>query len=118
VSRIVLPWTDIKSYRTEIGPTLRRPPRPTSCLDPACPSERIWYDGWRHVFSIVLADGGHAQRIDEGLPLQRAPAERVTHGGAHLLAVPDAQRTARRSESAAVVPLAAVPGVPASDRPA
>lgn len=71
MSRIVLPWTEIGTYRTQIGPKLRRPPRPTRCLDPACPSERIWYDGWRHVFSIVLAEGGHAQRIDEGLPLQR-----------------------------------------------
>lgn len=76
VSRIVLPWTDIRSYRTQIGPELERPPRPTSCLDPACPGERIWYDGWRHVYSIVLAEDGRAHRIDEGLPLQRVACSR------------------------------------------
>jgi hypothetical protein len=36
-----------------------------------CPGKWIWYDGWRHVFSVVLVEDGRAERIDEGLPLQR-----------------------------------------------
>lgn len=70
MSSIVLSWTDIKSYRAQIGPGLGRPPRPTACPD--CPGTRIWYDGWRWVFSVVLAEAGLPQRLDEGLPLQRA----------------------------------------------
>jgi hypothetical protein len=74
LSSIVLPWTDIKSYRAQIGPGLERPPRPTAC--PVCPCQWIWYDGWRFVFSVVLAEGGQAQRLDEGLPLQRVACAR------------------------------------------
>ena len=74
MSSIVLPWTDIKSYRAQIGPGLERPPRPTAC--PVCPCQWIWYDGWRFVFSVVLAEGGQAQRLDEGLPLQRVACAR------------------------------------------
>jgi transposase-like protein len=74
LSSIVLPWTDIKSYRAQIGPSLERPPRPTAC--PVCPCRWIWYDGWRFVFSVVLAEGGQAQRLDEGLPLQRVACAR------------------------------------------
>jgi hypothetical protein len=69
VSSIVLPWTDIKSYRAQIGPELARPPRPTACPD--CPSRRIWYDGWRLVFCVALREDGEPQRLNEGLPLQR-----------------------------------------------
>ena len=69
MSSIVLPWTDIKSYRGQIGPGLGRPPRPSAC--PVCPCRWIWYDGWRLVFSVVLAESGEAVRLDEGLPLQR-----------------------------------------------
>lgn len=69
MSSIVLPWTDIKSYRAEVGPGIGRPPRPTAC--PECPGERIWYDGWRHVFSVVLVEDGRAERIDDGVALQR-----------------------------------------------
>jgi hypothetical protein len=74
VSSIVLPWTDIKSYRTQVGPGVGRPPRPTRCIDQVCASEWIWYDGWRYVFSVVLAEDGRVVRLDEdeGLPLQRA----------------------------------------------
>jgi hypothetical protein len=69
LSSILLPWTDIKSYRAQIGPGLGRPPRPSAC--PTCPGQWIWYDGWRFVFSVVLAESSQAQRLDEGLPLQR-----------------------------------------------
>jgi hypothetical protein len=69
LSSIVLPWTDCKSYRAAVGPGIGRPARPTACR--ACAGTRIWYDGWRRVYSIVLAEGGRAERLDEGLPLQR-----------------------------------------------
>jgi hypothetical protein len=36
-----------------------------------CPGKRVWYDGWRHVFSVVLVEAGRAERVDEGVPLQR-----------------------------------------------
>ena len=73
MSSFVLPWTDIKSYRAEIGPGLARPPRPTAC--PACPSEWIWYDGWRRVSGEVVGPGGEAERFEE-LPLQRVACSR------------------------------------------
>jgi hypothetical protein len=69
LSSIVLPWTDIKSYRAEIGPGIGRPLRPTACL--RCPGKRIWYDGWRWVFGVLLAEDAHTERIDDGLPVQR-----------------------------------------------
>lgn len=69
MSSIVLPWTDIKSYRADVGPGIGRPPRPIACL--RCPGTRIWYDGWRHVFSVVLVDDGRRERVDDGVPLQR-----------------------------------------------
>ena len=69
MSSILLPWTDIKSYRAEIGPGVGRPPRPVGCL--RCPGKRIWYDGWRRVFSVLIGDEGRVERVDEGVPLQR-----------------------------------------------
>lgn len=36
----------------------------------ACSGERIWFDGWRVVHTIVL-EGGQRSRFEEGLPLQR-----------------------------------------------
>lgn len=69
MSSIVLPWADIKSYRAEVGPDVGRPPRPTACL--RCPGKRIWYDGWRHVFSVLLGEDGLPERLDDGVPLQR-----------------------------------------------
>ena len=68
MSSIALPWTDIRSYLKSIGPGLGRPPKADVC--PRCEHNRIWYDGWRLVFSIVLADGNPA-RFDDGLWLQR-----------------------------------------------
>lgn len=69
MSSILLPWTDIKSYLAEVGPGIGRPPRPIACL--RCPSRRIWYDGWRRVFSVLVGDEGRVERVDEGVPLQR-----------------------------------------------
>jgi hypothetical protein len=68
MSSIALLWTDIKSYLELIGPGRKRPPKPEAC--PRCEHNRIWYDGWRLVFCIVLADGIPA-RFDNGLWLQR-----------------------------------------------
>lgn len=51
-----------------IGPGLGRPERPRDCL--FCDAARIWFDGWRLVFSVVLADG-KPYRFDDGLWLQR-----------------------------------------------
>ncbi len=45
-----------------------RPPRPASCA--WCEGARIWFDGWRIVHTILLADG-RCHRFDNGLPLQR-----------------------------------------------
>lgn len=61
-------WTDIKSYIQSIGPGRGRPRRPDICL--RCMHNEIWYDGWRLVFCVVLADGT-SFRFDEGLWLQR-----------------------------------------------
>lgn len=68
MSSMVLAWTEIKVYAAEIGPQRGRPERPRSC--PFCDAQRVWYDGWRIVFSVVLVDGG-VHRVDEGLALQR-----------------------------------------------
>lgn len=62
------PWIAIKTYVATIGPGLGRPPRPSTCV--ACPEERIWFDGWRVVHTIVLEDG-QRHRLEGGLPLQR-----------------------------------------------
>ena len=69
MSSIVHHWTDIKSYLAAVGPGVGRPPRPTACL--RCPAQRIWYDGWRRVFSVVLSEDGRPERFDNGVPLQR-----------------------------------------------
>lgn len=69
MSSIVLPWTDFKSYRAEVGPGVGRPARPKACLH--CPGTWIWYDGWRRVYSVLLVEEGRAERIDDGVLLQR-----------------------------------------------
>ena len=69
MSSITLSWTEIKDYIESIGPGRGRPVRPRVC--PRCNHSRIWYDGWRLVFCVVLVDGAPF-RFDEGLWLQRA----------------------------------------------
>lgn len=68
MSSVVLSCVEIKSYCESIGPGRGRPPRPDLCS--RCDGRRVWFDGWRTVFAVVLADGT-AHRFDEGLPLQR-----------------------------------------------
>jgi len=74
LSSFVLPWTNIKSYLAKVGPEVGRPPRPTACL--RCCSSRIWYDGWRRVFCVLLGEDGRPERLDEGVPLQRVACAR------------------------------------------
>jgi hypothetical protein len=69
MSSIALSWIEIKHYVESIGPGRNRPSRPRAC--PRCNHSRIWYDGWRLVFCVVLIDGTPF-RFDEGLWLQRA----------------------------------------------
>ena len=61
---------EIKSYVESVGPKLGRPPRPQSCVRPTCPSDWIWYDGWRLVYATVLVEGV-PRRFDDGLWVQR-----------------------------------------------
>jgi hypothetical protein len=68
MSSIALLGTDIKSYLESIGPDHKRPPKPGAC--PRCEHNRIWYDGWRLIFCVVLIDGTPV-RFDDGLWLQR-----------------------------------------------
>jgi hypothetical protein len=65
---VVLNWVEINEYLATIGPGLGRPPRPASC--PACAGTWVWFDGWRTVFCVVLADGT-PYRFDAGLAMQR-----------------------------------------------
>jgi len=68
MSSIAISWTEIKHYVESIGPGLGRPARPDVCV--RCKHNWIWYDGWRLVFCIILADG-EPYRLDDGLWLQR-----------------------------------------------
>jgi hypothetical protein len=68
VASIVLGGADFKSYLEGIGPGRGRPERPSGCA--FCDGERIWFDGWRFVFCVLLVDGT-PHRFDDGLPLQR-----------------------------------------------
>jgi hypothetical protein len=61
-------WTEFKSYVATYGPGLQRPERPKQCR--FCDGQRVWFDGWRVVFAVVLSDG-EVHRCDDGLPLQR-----------------------------------------------
>ena len=67
------PWIQIKSYLAGIGPGLAHPPRPITCG--RCAGARIWFDGWRIVYSVVL-DDGRRHRFDDGLPVARAKCKR------------------------------------------
>ncbi len=68
MASIVLGWSEFKSYVAEIGPERGHPELPGAC--PFCDGVRIWFDGWRLVFCVVLLDGT-PHRFDDGLPLQR-----------------------------------------------
>jgi transposase-like protein len=59
---------EFKTYVAEVGPGRGRPERPSECL--FCDGGRIWFDGWRWAFCLVL-DDGLVHRFDDGLPLQR-----------------------------------------------
>lgn len=68
LASIVLGWAGFKSYQEAIGPGRGRPERPGAC--PCCDSRRIWFDGWRQVFVVVLADGTR-HRFTDGLWVKR-----------------------------------------------
>ena len=68
MASIVLGWSEFKIYVARIGPGRGRPELPGEC--PVCDGARIWLDGWRVVFCVVLLDGT-PHRFDDGLPLQR-----------------------------------------------
>ena len=65
---IALGWAEHNEYVATIGPGIGRPVRPVLCPD--CDATRIWFDGWRWVFVVVLSSG-ELCRFDDGLPLQR-----------------------------------------------
>ncbi len=65
---IALGSTEHKTYVEAVGPGRGRPDRPALC--PFCDGTRVWFNGWRIVFCVVLADG-RSHRFDEGLPVQR-----------------------------------------------
>jgi transposase-like protein len=69
LASIVLGEAGFKAYQEAIGPGRGRPDRPRAC--PFCDGERVWFDGWRQVFVVVLADGT-THRFDDGLWIKRA----------------------------------------------
>jgi len=99
MSSIAYTWTEIKLYVETIGPDLGRPPRPDVC--PLCNHNWIWYDGWRLVFCLILADGT-PYRFDDGLWVQRVACSRCwfswicrpTFLYPHRLFAPDVVETA------------------------
>lgn len=68
MASIVLGSAGFKSYEEAIGPGRGRPERPDGC--PFCDGERVWFDGWRRVFAVVLADGT-PHRFADGLWVKR-----------------------------------------------
>ncbi|HJW74095.1 MAG TPA: hypothetical protein VJ787_00285 [Thermoleophilia bacterium] len=68
MASIVLGWSEFKTYVATTGPGRGHPGRPDEC--PFCDGERVWLDGWRFVYCVVLLDGT-PHRFDDGLPLQR-----------------------------------------------
>lgn len=68
MASIAVAWVEINAYVASIGPDVGRPKRPQLC--PSCDARRIWFDGWRVVYAIVLCDGS-VHRFENGLPLQR-----------------------------------------------
>lgn len=73
VVSIDLGSAEFKHYAANVGPGLGRPERPRSCA--FCDGERVWYDGWRFVFCVVLADGA-PHRFKDGLAVQRVKCSR------------------------------------------
>lgn len=69
MASIVLGSAGFKTYLEAIGPGRGRPERPRACQ--VCDGGRVWFDGWRRVFAVVLADGT-PHRFADGLWLQRA----------------------------------------------
>jgi hypothetical protein len=63
-----LDTVDFKAYQQQIGPGRGRPDRPRSC--PSCDAPRIWFDGWRFVFPVLVEDGLPAC-LSGGLALKR-----------------------------------------------
>jgi hypothetical protein len=68
MSSIDLPWVEIKVYLATVGPDLAPPARPARCV--FCEAGRVWFDGWRLVFAVLLVDG-RPHRFDDGLALKR-----------------------------------------------
>ena len=68
MASIVLGSAGFKSYQEAIRPGRGRPERPRAC--PFCDGERVWFDGWRRVFAVVLADGT-PHRFADGLWIKR-----------------------------------------------
>ncbi len=68
LASIVLSSAGFKTYQKAIGPGRGRPDRPRAC--PFCDGERVWFDGWRLVFAVVLVDGT-PHRFADGLWIQR-----------------------------------------------
>ena len=66
-------WCDFKTYGESIGPGSGRPARPEQCL--FCDGERVWFNGWRVVFSTMLVNG-QPQRPPDGVPVQRVRCAR------------------------------------------
>lgn len=73
---IVLDWIEINTYCASVGPGRGRPARPTAC--PLCDGGRVWFDGWRQVFAVVLVDGA-VHRFSDGLWLQRGKCASCRH---------------------------------------
>ena len=69
MASIVLGGAGFKTYLEAFGPGRRCPERPRAC--PFCDSERVWFNGWRRVFAVVLADGT-PYRFADGLWIKRA----------------------------------------------
>lgn len=68
LASFVLGSAGFKGYLEAIGPGRGRPDRPGAC--PFCDGERVWYDGWRLVFAVILSDGA-PHRFADGLWIQR-----------------------------------------------
>ena len=73
MASLVLESTDFKAYQESVGPGRGHPARPSACR--VCDWPRVWFDGWRFVFCVILSDGS-PHRFDNGLPLKRVVCAR------------------------------------------